>query len=65
MGIKIKDKQKGPSQTYKLLYSRGNHCCFSVAESGPTVCDPKKCSSPGFPVLHYLLEFAQIHVHWV
>ena len=19
----------------------------------------------GFPVLHYLLEFAQIHVHWV
>ena len=23
------------------------------------------CSTPGFPVLHYLLEFAQIHVHWV
>ena len=23
------------------------------------------CSIPGFPVLHYLLEFAQIHVHWV
>ena len=22
-------------------------------------------SMPGFPVLHYLLEFAQIHVHWV
>ena len=22
------------------------------------------CSTPGFPVLHYLLEFAQIHVHW-
>ena len=22
-------------------------------------------STPGFPVLHYLLEFAQIHVHWV
>ena len=22
------------------------------------------CSSPGFPVLHYLLEFAQTHVHW-
>ena len=23
------------------------------------------CSMPGFPVLHHLLEFAQIHVHWV
>ena len=23
------------------------------------------CSMPGFPVLHYLLEFAQTHVHWV
>ena len=24
-----------------------------------------KCSIPGFPVLHYLPEFAQIHVQWV
>ena len=23
------------------------------------------CSTSGFPVLHYLSEFAQIHVHWV
>ena len=23
------------------------------------------CSTPGFPVLHYLLEFAKTHVHWV
>ena len=23
------------------------------------------CNMPGFPVLHYLLEFAQIYVHWV
>ena len=23
------------------------------------------CSMPGFPVLHNLLKFAQIHVHWV
>ena len=22
-------------------------------------------STPGFPILHHLLEFAQIHVHWV
>ena len=23
------------------------------------------CSMPGFPVLHYVPEFAQTHVHWV
>ena len=26
---------------------------------------PLNCSTPGFPVLHYLPEFAQIHDHWV
>ena len=27
-------------------------------------CDPMDHSMPGFPVLHYLPEFAQTHVHW-
>ena len=27
------------------------------------LCDPVDCSMPDFPVLCYLLEFAQIHVH--
>ena len=27
--------------------------------------DPMDCSTPGFPVLHYLPEFAQAHVHWI
>ena len=26
---------------------------------------PQEYSTPGFPVLHYFLEFAQTHVHWV
>ena len=26
---------------------------------------PMYCNMPGFPVHHRLLEFAQIHVHWV
>ena len=26
---------------------------------------PLDCSTPGFPILHYLPEFAQTHVHWV
>ena len=40
-------------------------CCCSLAKSCQTLCDPMDCSTPGFPVLHSLLEFAQIHVHWV
>ena len=33
--------------------------------SCPALCNPMDCSSPGFPVLHCLLELAQTHVHWI
>ena len=35
----------------------------SVAKSCPNLCDHVDCSMPGFPVLHHLLEFTQVHVH--
>jgi len=41
------------------------YCCCSVTKSCPTLCNPLNCSTPGFPVLYYLPEFAQTHVHWV
>ena len=37
----------------------------SVAQSCPTLYNPMDCSTPGFPVLHYLSESAWTHVHWV
>ena len=37
----------------------------SVTRLCPGLCDPMDCSMLGFPVLHYLPEFAQTHVHWV
>ena len=40
-------------------------CCCSVTQSCLILRDPMDCSTPGFSVLHYLLEFAQTHVHWV
>ena len=40
-------------------------CCCSVTQSCPTLCDPMDCSTPGLPVLHYLLELAQTCVLWV
>jgi len=36
-----------------------NPCC-SVAKSHPTLFESMDCSKTGFPVLHYLPEFAQI-----
>ena len=40
-------------------------CCCSVTQLCPILCDPMVCSTPGFPVLHYVPEFAQTHVHGV
>ena len=37
----------------------------SVTQLCLTLCDPMDCSTPGFPALHYLPEFAQTRVHWV
>ena len=31
----------------------------------PTLGAPMDYSMPGFPVLHYLQEFAKIHARWV
>ena len=43
------------------MESRGS---CSVTKLCLTLCDSLDCSTPGFPVLHYLLEFAQVYVHW-
>ena len=67
-------------QTHKLTYVVGHvntlaplkvetwrlvcRDCCSVAKSCLTL-QPMNCSTPPFPVLHYLLEFTQTHIHWV
>ena len=46
--------------------SSGHMSCFcSVTKLCQTLCNPMGHSTPGFPVLHHLLEFAQTHVHRV
>ena len=37
------------------------HALLFVPQSCPTLCDPVECSTPGFPVLHHLPEFAETH----
>ena len=40
-------------------------CCCSVAKSYLSLCKLMDCGTPGSSVFHRLLEFVQIHVHWV
>ena len=40
-------------------------CSCSVTKLCLILCNLMNCSIPGFPVLHYLPEFAQTHGHWV
>ena len=40
-------------------------CCYSMTQSCLILWDPVNCSMPDFPVLHYLLELAQTHVHCI
>ena len=37
----------------------------SVAQSCPTLRNPRNRSTPGLPVHHQLPEFTETHVHWV
>ena len=54
-----------PSRCLLIVKCSEPHCYCSVAESCQILCDPMDCSTPGFSVLPYLLEFAQTDVHWV
>ena len=47
------------------LNLKNRSCCCSVTQLCLTLCDPMNCSTPGFPVLPYLTEIAQPHVHLV
>ena len=54
----VMDWMSFPQNSYVVV-------CCSVTNSYPTFCDLMDCSTPGFPVLHHLPEFAETHIHWV
>ena len=61
-GVVLKIKWK--CWVYWLIIFNVNGCC-SIIQLFPALCDPMDYSTPGFPVLHHLLDLAQIHIHWV
>ena len=48
-----------------IIYHIAEYMLTFVVQSCPTLCNPTDCSKPGSTVLHYLPEFAQLHVHLV
>ena len=55
-------------ETYRFLPMNSYYscsCCYLVTQSCLTLSDPTDCSTPGFPVFHFLPELAQTYVHWV
>ena len=54
---------------YECIYIRTHTCLYihvvvQLLSHILLFATPIDCSTPGFPVLHYLLELAQTHVHW-
>ena len=62
---KESEKKMNISTTNSLCSIAETNCCCSVAKSCLTLWDPMDYSMPCLPVLHYLPEFAQGHVHSV
>ena len=46
-----------------LMLLASDLCLLLSSRSCPILCDPMECKLPGFPVLHYLLEFTQ--TRWI
>ena len=53
--------------SYMQLFTQHLHCIQfnSVPQLCLTLWDPMDCRTPGLLVRHQLLQFTQIHVHWV
>ena len=58
-------KPKVKEDHLHILKHWSKDCCCSVTKSCPILCDPMDCSTPGLRVLHHLLGFVQVHIHWV
>ena len=61
----MQPSQKAVAVGLSALGFHWSQSVSSVAQSCPTLCGPKDCSTPGLPVHLQLLELAQTHVHRV
>ena len=65
--VHLFNKGKGSLYCWEISYINlspnvTQKSCCSAAKSCLILCNPMDCSMLGFPVLHHLPEFAQVHV---
>ena len=61
-----KEKANEPEQKCPLRSLRSMvRCRCSAEKPHPPLWDPTDCCTPGSSLLCYLLEFTEIHIHWV
>ena len=68
MAEKSNTQQQARSVSYLTSFTWRNITLMSansVAQSGPTLCNPVNHSTPGLPVHHQLPEFTETHAHQV
>ena len=67
LGQYVEKKQKTRHRRVVSGIIKTSHCCCccccSVTQSCVTLWDSMDCRTPGLPVPHYVLEFAQVLVH--
>ena len=66
--IQGEEKAFTKTQTEVIWWGEGAftlNCSFLVAKLSLSLCNLVDCSTPGFPVLHHLLEFVQNRIHLV
>ena len=58
----LSSRQRGSCHlpTRSFSYSFPNCCCCSVTKLCLILCDPVDCSTPGFPILHHLLNLLKL-----
>ena len=53
------------ASSFRILNSLLSDCCCYSVKPCPALCDSMDCSMPGLSAPHHLLEFSQVHVHWI
>ena len=68
LGVIDKESKRNSSywnDSSMLLLQIGKWVVIVQLLSRVQLCNSMNCSTPGLPVSHYLLEFAQVHVHCI
>ena len=62
--IHVDNENRNKSVCVYIQYTQTHVHIIIQSLSYGQLCHPMNCSTPGFPLCHYLPKFAQTHFHW-